>query len=118
MAALKKTDERTIQLSITPEYDVYIFHPPSEHRHSHDWERKHTTSCIKQARRHAEELLQTNNYPKVEIQKKYFDARRECAASCTMKIYEKNPEVDQYKIIALAVVIVGTIIILTAFALF
>ena len=111
MAALKKSDEQTIGLTIKPKYDVYIFHPPSEFRQNPDWERKHTTPCIKQARLHAEELMQTNNYPKVEIQKKYFDAKKDCAASCTMKVYEKNRAARPYKMIAGALLIACVIIL-------
>lgn len=113
MAALKKQDEQTIQLPIKPEYNVYIFHPPAAFRRNPDWERKHTTPCIKQARRHAEELMQTNHYPKVEIQKKYFDTRRECTTSCTMKVYEKNTA-KPYKIMTGTLLVMCTIILCAA----
>ncbi len=94
MAAVKKIvrhDERTEQITVTPEYNIYIFYP-QKRQDGPDWERTHTTLCAKQARLHAEELMQTNSYPKVEIRKKYFDARKDCKVDCAVKIYEKNPE--------------------------
>ncbi len=101
MPALKKYDERAKQLDIIPKYDVYIFHPQKQAGMRLDWEWRHTTPCIKQARQHAEELMQTNAYPKVEIRKKYFDRYRARQVDCAVKIYGTKADRKKWLRIAL-----------------
>jgi hypothetical protein len=111
-----KLNKRTVELSITPQYDIYIFKSSNSHN-SPVWERKYITSCPKQARRHAEELLQTNAYQKVEIQKRYFDTRNECIVTCTVKIYEQKSKKDAGKIFS-GLLLAASIAMLTAAVFF
>ena len=104
-STLEKIGSETNPVSITPEYDIYIFYPQKQPG-GPDWERKHTTPCVKQARLHAEELIQTNSYPKVEIRKKYFDARRERKIDCAVKIYGQNAKHKKSEQVAIILVMI------------
>lgn len=101
-----RKDKRTIAAA----YDIYIYHGPDTHA-GRPWERCHTTQCVKQARQHAEELHQTNTYPRIEIKMKYFDSKKDRAVNRTLKIYEKNKRKSLHRIVAIGLALLCAVIL-------
>jgi hypothetical protein len=74
------------------EYSVYIFHRQAHLNDNHiTWEKRHTTSNIHRAYKQAENLFNSDAYEKVEIKRKFFDARAKCRIDQTLKIFKHTP---------------------------
>ncbi len=72
-----------------PEYSIYIYHHPSNHLEGwNDWEKRSVTQDLKEAMQEAESLFASQEFEKVEIKEKRFDARKDHLVDRTLKIYE------------------------------
>jgi len=82
--------------SAAAEYSVYVYLYPQDIENGHtDWEMKMTTDCIQDAVNQAQTFHDSHSYKKVEIKKKYFDAKYERIIDATYKIFQEKKRVSR-----------------------
>lgn len=68
------------------EYAVYVFHRPGRMGRGH-WAKMNSTADILSAQREAENLSRSGDFERVEIKKKYFNARLNQNIEMTLKSF-------------------------------
>ena len=78
------------------EFSIYVYHYPEDIEDKHtDWEMMAVTTCIQEAVNTAQSLYDTNDFKKVEIKKKYFDAKYQRVIDATYKVFQKKRRVSR-----------------------
>lgn len=75
------------------EYCVYVFDLPCErkaNKSSTRWEKKFSSADYDEAIKTARGLFETNQYQKVEVQKKFINMRKRCLESKMVKSFAKS----------------------------
>ena len=78
------------------EYSIYVYHYPEDIEDGHtDWERKAVTHCIQDAINQGQILFDSKSFKKVEIKKKYYDARYDRVIDATYKVFQDKKRVSR-----------------------
>ena len=77
------------QHNAQPEYSVYIYHHPENQLEGwNDWEMRKVTSDLSEALDEAKLLFESDEFEKVEVKRKSFDAHNGSVKDMTLKVYE------------------------------
>lgn len=78
------------------EYSIYVYHYPEDIEGGHsDWEKVAVTDCIQEAANKAQALYDSRTFKKVEIKKKYFDAKYQRVVDATYKVLQDKKRVSR-----------------------
>lgn len=70
------------------EYSVYVYHDKSKKKGGKPWEMIGVTQDMNKALKSAEDLIDSREYPKVEVKKKFFDEKNNRTVDITLKVLE------------------------------
>lgn len=78
------------------EFSVYVYHYPEDIEDKHtDWEKMAVTGDLADATDKAEILYNSREFKKVEIKKKYYDARYQRIMDKTHKVFQDKKRMSR-----------------------
>lgn len=90
------------------EYTIYTFDMPAPKQKSdNSWKKHSSLTDMGKAMEEAEQLLATQKFQKIEVKKKFFDAKKNRVVDMTLKVFETNPKKDFSILIAIGAAIIG-----------
>lgn len=85
------------------EYSIYTFDmPKGKQKGQNKWQKHATIEDMDKALNEAQALYDSAQFQKIEVKKKFFDAKTNRNIDMTLKIYERKPKKDFTAILVMA----------------